>query len=251
MGPPRGTSYPSACVSGRSRTRPPRPYLLLLVFGAFLAIIGITATAQSALVGAHFSTADPERRDRQRRRDDAGLRQRLRPPGRPRAGDAARPGRRRWPLEAQLAALTGRARSSGSSCGGPTGPSSRPARRRSAGSPARRPGRSRLARRHGPGRHRAGRRGAAPAPGDLGTPTVIREFLPIDRRRRGPRRGRHLARRRAGPRPPRRRPPRGRHRDPVGGARRAPAAVPHLPVDPGPARPARPRPSSRRPGATR
>ncbi len=38
-----------------SRIHPPRPVLLILVFGAFLAIIGMTATAQSALVGAHFS----------------------------------------------------------------------------------------------------------------------------------------------------------------------------------------------------
>jgi diguanylate cyclase (GGDEF)-like protein len=40
-----------------SRTHAPRPVLLGIVFGAFLAIIGITATAQSVLVGAHFSTA--------------------------------------------------------------------------------------------------------------------------------------------------------------------------------------------------
>ncbi len=40
-----------------SRVHPPRPVLLLLVFGAFLAIIGSTATAQSVLVGAHFSTS--------------------------------------------------------------------------------------------------------------------------------------------------------------------------------------------------
>ena len=40
-----------------SRVHPPRPILLLLVFGAFLAIIGITAAAQSVLVGAHFSTS--------------------------------------------------------------------------------------------------------------------------------------------------------------------------------------------------
>ena len=40
-----------------TRVRPPRPVLLLLVYGAFLAIVGITATAQSMLVGAHFSTS--------------------------------------------------------------------------------------------------------------------------------------------------------------------------------------------------
>ncbi|MEX1173651.1 MAG: diguanylate cyclase [Chloroflexota bacterium] len=40
-----------------SRTPPPRPILLMLVFGAFLAIVGATATAQSALVGEHFRTS--------------------------------------------------------------------------------------------------------------------------------------------------------------------------------------------------
>jgi diguanylate cyclase (GGDEF)-like protein len=39
-----------------SRPRTRRPLLLILVFGAFLAIIGITATAQSVLVSLHFST---------------------------------------------------------------------------------------------------------------------------------------------------------------------------------------------------
>ncbi len=40
-----------------SQTRPPRPVLLILVYGAFLAIVGVTASAQSVLVGTHFSTA--------------------------------------------------------------------------------------------------------------------------------------------------------------------------------------------------
>jgi len=39
-----------------SQPRARRPLLLLLVFGAFLAIIGITATAQAILVSLHFST---------------------------------------------------------------------------------------------------------------------------------------------------------------------------------------------------
>ena len=34
-----------------------RPFLLLLVYGVFLAIVGITATAQAAMVSAHFSAA--------------------------------------------------------------------------------------------------------------------------------------------------------------------------------------------------
>ncbi len=40
-----------------TRARPPRPVLLILVYGAFLAIVGAAATAQSVLAGAHFSTA--------------------------------------------------------------------------------------------------------------------------------------------------------------------------------------------------
>jgi len=36
---------------------PSRPTLLILVFGAFLALVGITASAQAVIVGAHFSTA--------------------------------------------------------------------------------------------------------------------------------------------------------------------------------------------------
>ena len=40
-----------------TRTRSPRPVLLILVYGAFLAIVGAAATAQSVLVGAHFSSA--------------------------------------------------------------------------------------------------------------------------------------------------------------------------------------------------
>ena len=40
-------------------TRQPssRPTLLILVFGAFIALVGITATAQALMVGAHFSAA--------------------------------------------------------------------------------------------------------------------------------------------------------------------------------------------------
>ena len=40
-----------------SHPRIRRPVLLLLVFGAFLALVGITATAQAAMVSAHFSAA--------------------------------------------------------------------------------------------------------------------------------------------------------------------------------------------------
>jgi diguanylate cyclase (GGDEF)-like protein len=38
-------------------SRPSRPTLLILVFGAFIALVGITATAQAVMVGAHFSAS--------------------------------------------------------------------------------------------------------------------------------------------------------------------------------------------------
>jgi diguanylate cyclase (GGDEF)-like protein/putative nucleotidyltransferase with HDIG domain len=37
--------------------RVPRPVILILVYGVFLILVGITATAQSALVASHFSTS--------------------------------------------------------------------------------------------------------------------------------------------------------------------------------------------------
>ncbi|HEX7346295.1 MAG TPA: GGDEF domain-containing protein, partial [Candidatus Limnocylindrales bacterium] len=40
-----------------SRTRVPRPILYLTVYGIFLVIVGVTATAQTAMVTVHFSTA--------------------------------------------------------------------------------------------------------------------------------------------------------------------------------------------------
>jgi hypothetical protein len=40
-----------------SPARARRPLLLVLVFGAFLAIIGITSTAQAVMVSLNFSTA--------------------------------------------------------------------------------------------------------------------------------------------------------------------------------------------------
>ncbi len=38
-----------------ARTRPPRPVLLLVVFGVFLVIIGVTATAQALMVSVYSS----------------------------------------------------------------------------------------------------------------------------------------------------------------------------------------------------
>jgi diguanylate cyclase (GGDEF)-like protein len=40
-----------------TRTRPPRPVLLVIVYGIFLVIVGVTATAQTIIVSLHFSTA--------------------------------------------------------------------------------------------------------------------------------------------------------------------------------------------------
>jgi len=40
-----------------TRTRVPRPILYLTVYGIFLVIVGVTATAQTAMVTVHFSTA--------------------------------------------------------------------------------------------------------------------------------------------------------------------------------------------------
>ncbi len=40
-----------------SLPRVPRPIILILVYGIFLILVGITATAQSLLVANHFSTS--------------------------------------------------------------------------------------------------------------------------------------------------------------------------------------------------
>ena len=37
-------------------TRIPRPVLLVLVYGIFLVIVGVTAAAQTVMVSANFST---------------------------------------------------------------------------------------------------------------------------------------------------------------------------------------------------
>ena len=41
----------------RQLGRPPRPVLLVLVYGVFLVIVGVTATAQAVLASVHFSTS--------------------------------------------------------------------------------------------------------------------------------------------------------------------------------------------------
>ena len=41
----------------RQRPRAVRPVLLLVVYGVFLVVVGVTATLQTALVSLHFSSA--------------------------------------------------------------------------------------------------------------------------------------------------------------------------------------------------
>ena len=162
-----------------SRPRTRRPLLLILVFGAFLAIIGITATAQAILVSLHFSTgtlntivASDSATVRAVLNHTLQLRD-LDPASGPTSASRAA-------LEQELAALAG------------PGEILRVELRRSRRH-------DRRGQRPGPRRRRraAGRRGrrrrasgqpsvglvdvadAAAGPGDLGSPTVLREFLPI------------------------------------------------------------------------
>jgi diguanylate cyclase (GGDEF)-like protein len=89
-----------------------RPTLLILVFGAFIALVGITATAQAVMVGAHFSAAtlnDVVSSDAATTR--AFVNAYVRPEdlagGPPAASDPGTPApAERTKLEAQLAALT-------------------------------------------------------------------------------------------------------------------------------------------------
>ena len=76
-----------------SQPRTRRPLLLILVFGAFLAIIGITATAQAILVSLHFSTGTLNTIVAQRLGDGPGRPEPHAPAARPRPGE--RPDERR------------------------------------------------------------------------------------------------------------------------------------------------------------
>ena len=179
-----------------TRARPPRPVLLILVYGAFLAIVGAAATAQSVLVGAHFSTATLTGLVGS---DAATIRAfvnayvppaDLSPATPPPAAEVAR-------LEAQLATLPR------------PGEILRVELRRPDGTivAASEPGLARRRRRPASGEFGLalggtpqaaigpGRGVPAPAPATFASPTLLREFLPLERRRRGPRRRRHLARR--------------------------------------------------------
>ena len=189
MGYPRPRCLESP-VSGRhvleatrtlfgTRARPPRPVLLLLVYGAFLAIVGDRRDRAVGAGRGAFLDRDLDRARRQRRGDDPGVRQRLRPADRPLPGDARRrprtsPGWRRNSRPATARRDPARRAS--------------PPRRHDRGRE-----RSRARRRCGPpdrpissgaldgdraGRHRAGAEAGA-GPGTLASPTLLREFLPL------------------------------------------------------------------------
>ena len=157
-----------------------RPLLLLLVLGVFLAIIGITATAQSRPRRRAFLDRDAQRRRRQRRRHDPRLRQRLRAASRTSTPATRAAGRRPARLEARLAALTSRGEIVRIEIRRPDGSIVVANDPNLAGASA--PVDAAFAASlggDGPGGHRPGRRPPGAAPGDLGTPTVVREFLPI------------------------------------------------------------------------
>ena len=121
-----------------ARARVPRPVLLILVYGIFLVIVGLTAVAQTAMVSADFSATTLN--------TTVGRRRRARPPVRDQQPVARtisdRPARRR---QRQISARggdwhrsSGRARSCGSRSAGPTGASSPPTIPRRVASSARR-----------------------------------------------------------------------------------------------------------------
>ena len=217
-----------------SEPRMRRPLLLALVFGAFLVIIGITATAQAVMVSLHFSTdalntivASDSATVRAVLNDSLHLADLD-----PAIGPTAQS---RTVLNGELAALAGPKEivrvelrrldgtiiaASDSTLAGavivPTGASAEAAL-----------GQANVA--LVPGSD------AGAGPGALPSTTVLREFLPIStggqvRAVVGVWRDA-----RPDPRAPRRCPPRRRHRDALGGDRRRADPVPHLPRRPGPA----------------
>src|SRR5262245_6868588 len=60
---PDRANDPRLVIASRARPRfgslprGPRPIVLLIVFGLFLVVVGVTTTAQTILVSAHFSNA--------------------------------------------------------------------------------------------------------------------------------------------------------------------------------------------------
>ncbi len=157
-----------------------RPTLLILVFGAFIALVGITATAQAVMVGAHFSAAtlnDVVSSDAATTRAFVNAYVRpadLAPPPRPRSG-----ARLPTKLESQLATLIRPARSCASSCAGRTARSWPRATRRSAARASRSRGEFALAVGGAPRAAILPAESAEAGPGVLGSPTLLREYLPI------------------------------------------------------------------------
>ncbi len=244
--------------------RAQRPVLLIIVFGVFIAIVGITAVAQILLVSAHFSTSTLNSvvgTDAALVRtfvtstlspDDLGPIWSIRGPTRA-ARDAAR--------------LPGRspARSSGSNCACRMARSSLPTSRRRPAPPAvpARTSRAALAGHHATATLADGsaQRGHRSGADHDRRPARV---LPARDRWAGPSRRRDLAGCRADPGPARGPAPRHRPRDPDGRHRGRDRPVLHLPFGPdpdqpaggrprrrGPARPPHRLPRSRRPGRHR
>ena len=219
-----------------ARARVPRPVLLILVYGIFLVIVGLTAVAQTAMVSADLSATTLNTTVGA----DAALVRLFvteQPvPGRPRTGrpDAGAPGDARG--------ATGIARPAGRDPAGRGPPARRahPGGRRPRGAWPRRRAvgrlhdRARRPDRDGRDRRRAAERGGRDAARDERRGPRI---LPADHRRAGPRRGRRVARRGADPGDPRRGPLERRPRDAVGRAHRRDRPVSRVPLGPGPDHP--------------
>ena len=119
-----------------ARARVPRPVLLILVYGIFLVIVGLTAVAQTAMVSADLSATTLNTTVGA----DAALvrlfvTSNLSPDD---LGPAGLTPERQATLERRLASSSGRVRSCGSRSAGPMGASWPPTTRRRAASSARR-----------------------------------------------------------------------------------------------------------------
>ena len=227
----RSVRRPALSVFG-SEPRIRRPVLLLLVYGAFLVLVGVTASAQASMVTSHFTEAAT---NAVVGGDVASVRVLV-------AGDlltgsdltatGVPDAERQAKLQTVLASL-----------GSTSGILHAELRRadgalvatdRDRGAAGRTAGRDRPDRRR---RHRPARRGRR-ARDDLAAPMLLRERLPInDRQRHGPRRADAVARRRSDPREAGRGPAPGRPRDVERGGGRCRPAVHHLPVRPEAAQP--------------
>ena len=219
-----------------ARARVPRPVLLILVYGIFLVIVGLTAVAQTAMVSADLSATTLNTTVGA----DAALvrlfvTSNLSPDD---LGPAGPTPERQATLEGRLASLVRPGEILRVEVRRPDGrilaaddPAARGLDRRAVGrlhDRARRPDRD------GRDRRRAAERGGRDAARDERRGPRI---LPADHRRAGPRRGRRVARRGADPGDPRCGPLERRPRDAVGRAHRRDRPVSRVPLGPGPDHP--------------